>query len=95
MSNNKLTLRSRAGRDQAVQAEHAAAVTPNDSTNLSDVSKYGMTLGLYIGTTGTLTVIMASGATVTFTSVAVGFIPLNVVRVLSTGTTASNIVALY
>ena len=70
----------------------ALAVTPNDSTNVSF-------FGLYVGTTGDVTVKTThqgpSGATVKFTAVPAGaIIPLCVCRVMSTGTTASNIVGL-
>ena len=68
----------------------ALAVTKSDSTK---VSFYG----LYVGTTGDVTVKSAKqgpgGATVTFTAVpAGGIIPLAVCMVMSTGTTANNIV---
>lgn len=67
----------------------AVAVTPSDSTVLE------LTRGLYVGTTGNLAVRMADGQTVTFTAAAVGYHPLQVDKVMSTNTTASNILALY
>jgi hypothetical protein len=70
-------------------AAHAVAVTPNDSTT------FPVTRALYIGTTGNVAVRMASGVTITFTAVPVGVLPIQVDRVLSTGTTASTILALY
>ena len=70
----------------------ATAVTKSDSTVLTDVR------GLYIGTTGDVAVTMAGDATataVTFVAVPAGAIlPLCVSKVMSTNTTASNIVAL-
>jgi hypothetical protein len=65
------------------------AVTPSDVTILNP------TRALYIGTTGNLTVRMyGSQNNVTFTTVPVGIFPIQVDRVLATGTTATNIVAL-
>ena len=66
----------------------AESVTPADGSNIEE------TRGLYIGTTGNLKVDMANGDTVTFNNISAGVIhPLRVVRVYSTGTTASDIVA--
>lgn len=70
-------------------AVRAVAVTPNDSTELGGV------VALYIGTAGTLSVICADGSQCDFGAVAAGVLPLKVRRVRSTGTGASNIVALY
>jgi hypothetical protein len=72
-----------------VAAHSAAAVTPSDSTVLP------ATRGLYIGTTGNVAVKMAEDEnTLTFSNVPVGILPIQVIQVLSTGTTASNIIAL-
>jgi hypothetical protein len=75
-------------------AREAVAVTPSDATVLP------VTRGLYVGTGGNLAVRMAGragqdGPTITFTNVVAGFIPLQVDMVLSTGTVASGIIALY
>ncbi len=67
----------------------ARDVTKSDSTEFAE------TRGLYVGTTGDVAVRMAYGTDVTFKSVPVGVLPVQVIRVLSTGTTASNIIALY
>jgi len=48
---------------------------------------------LYIGTTGNLKVLTSADDIVTYTAVAVGFFPVHVKKVFSTGTAASNIVA--
>ena len=61
----------------------------------SDVTVLPTTRALWIGTTGDVAVKMAHGSTVTFASVPVGVLPVQVTQVLSTGTTASNIVAMY
>ena len=76
--------------DATVSAYDAVAVTPNDATALRP------TRGLYIGTGGDVAVEMALGSAVTFPDVLGGSIlPIQVVKVLSTGTVASGIVALY
>ena len=72
-------------------ADNAAAVTPNDSSDLTNTAR-----ALYVGGTGNVKVDTAAGDTVTFSSVPAGaIIPVRVKRVYSTGTTATNIVALY
>ena len=51
---------------------------------------------LYIGTGGNLTVFTVSGQTVLFSNVLGGtFLPVQILKVFSTGTTASNFVALW
>lgn len=69
----------------------AAAVTPSDTTDLTITTRY-----LFVGGAGTLTVDMSNGATVLFTGVLAGSVlPIRVNRVRATGTTATNIVALW
>lgn len=78
--------------DATVAAIRGAAVTISDSTVIP------ITRALFIGTGGTLVVHMggeSAATTVTFTNVAAGIFPIQVDMVYSTGTTASNIVALY
>lgn len=82
-----------------VPAHDAVVVVPNDTTVIPD------TRGLYVGVTGNVTVRMAdqtpapgggAGGTVTFASVPAGqILPIQVDKVLFTGTTASSILALY
>lgn len=72
-------------------ATKAVAVTPSDSADLAR----NAIKGLYVGTTGNVKVTTVGGLTVTFNTVPVGFFPVQVKRVWSTGTTASNIIALY
>lgn len=70
-------------------AENAFAITPSDVTDISATS-------LYIGGAGNLAVLTAGADTVTFNGVLAGTIlPVEVTRVLSTGTTATNIIGLY
>ena len=74
-----------------VSAYSAAAVTPSDSTTLLP------TRALFIGGAGNVKVDMAdTGTAVTFTNVQAGTIlPIQVVKVYSTDTTATDIVALF
>lgn len=69
----------------------AAAVTPNDGTDLPN----GVCRSLYVGGTGNIVLITAQGDTVTFNAVPVGFFPVRCSRVKATLTTATAIVALY
>lgn len=71
-------------------ASHAAAVTPADGSDISPEAS-----ALFIGGAGDVSVHVMDGSTVTFVGVAAGSIlPVRVKRVLSTSTTATNIVAL-
>lgn len=73
-------------------ANGAVAVTPSDTVDL--VTK--PTKGVYIGGAGNLKADMSDGTTVTFNVLAVGVIHcLSVKRIYATGTTATNIVAVY
>lgn len=73
-------------------AEHAAAVTPNDSADLATTSR-----ALYVGTGGDVAVILADdSAAVTLVSVPAGSVlPVRAKRVMDTGTSATNIVAMW
>lgn len=82
---------------QKLQAGRAAAVTPSDTVNIPSISG-GVNDGcvLYVGTTGDLKVMTTGEDEVTFVNIQGGsFIPVQVLRVFSTGTTALNIVALW
>lgn len=80
------------GKSVTVSAGSAAAVTPNDGADLPATTR-----GLYVGSGGAVAVILdRDTASVTFTGVNAGTIlPIRATRVLSTGTTASAIIALY
>ena len=72
-------------------AENAVAVAPNDTNELTHV-----TTALYIGGAGNVTVRMHGGGTVTFAAVPAGTqLRIRAKGVNATGTTATNIVALY
>lgn len=68
----------------------AAAVTKSDATVLNE------TRGIYVGGAGDVAVRMISGNSVTFVGVQAGtLLPIRVDKVLSTGTNATSIVAIY
>lgn len=82
---------------QKLQGLRAAAVTPSDTVNIPNIGG-GINNGcvLYIGIAGDLKVLTSGGDVVTFSNVQGGtFFPVNVIRVYLTGTTATNIVALW
>jgi hypothetical protein len=69
----------------------AAAVTPADGADLADFAS-----ALFVGGAGALKVDTVGGSTVTFTGVAAGSVlRIRVKRVYATGTTATNIAALW
>jgi hypothetical protein len=70
----------------------AAAVTPHDTNDLAFTAR-----ALYVGTAGDVVAILkADAASVTFRNVPSGTVlPVCARRVLATGTTASNILALW
>ena len=71
-------------------ADGAEAVTKSDATDLTYITR-----GLYVGGTGDVKVVMQSGDQVTFSAVPAGTIlPIRCSRVLSTGTTATLMIAL-
>lgn len=69
-------------------AKDYKAITPSDVTDEQEFR------GLWVGTQGDVALVSASGSVVTFVGV-VGHLDAGGVRVNSTNTTASNIVALY
>jgi hypothetical protein len=82
---------------QKLQAGRAAAVTPSNTVNIPAITG-GSNNGcvLYVGGAGNLKVLTVGGDEVTFTAIPVGtFVPVQVLRVFATGTTATNIVALW
>ena len=72
-------------------AHKAVAVTPHDTTLIAG----GICRALYVGVSGNISALMADGTTGTFLSVPIGILPVQVQRVNSTGTTATDIVALF
>jgi hypothetical protein len=83
-----------------LQAFNAESVSPNDSQDLllSGSPIEGVENGalLYVGTGGTLTVTTLGGQQVTLTNVPNGsYVPIQVKKVWATGTSASDILALF
>lgn len=76
--------------NSANPASLAAAVTPSDTTSFTVQPR-----ALYVGTGGSVSVLLEDGTTVVFSNVPDGSIlPVRAMRVNS-ATTASNILALY
>jgi hypothetical protein len=72
--------------------ENAAAVAPNDGTDLPG----GPTRCLYIGVAGDVKVdLVGVGAGIVFKAVPVGILNVRAKRVYAAGTAATNIVALW
>lgn len=77
---------------EIMPAGHAEAVTPGDTSG-SNFSREAE--GLYIGADGNVAVVLPSGTAITFVGVPAGTIlPVRCIRVNSTNTTATSIVAL-
>ena len=71
-------------------ADRAIAITPSDTADLAALPR-----ALYIGTGGAVKITTKGGDTVTLANVPAGTVlPVRAARVWSTGTTASDIVAL-
>ena len=80
-----------------LQANRASSVAPNDIDHIPSISggkNNGCTI--YIGAPGNIRVKTAGGDDVTFVGVYAGqFLPVNVLQVYSTDTTAGDILALW
>ena len=72
-------------------ARALVAVTPNDAADLPN----GLTRSFFVGEAGLVAVIDAAGNTAVLSSAAHQYHPVQIRRVLATGTTAAGIVALY
>lgn len=71
-------------------ARGGAAVVPSDANDLAREAR-----ALYIGVTGDVVLDTPDGATLTFKAAPVGILSVSAKRVRATGTTATNIIALY
>ena len=85
---------------QKLQANRASAVTPSDTVNIPNISTEDGSGNngcvLYVGVTGNVRVLTAGGDDVTLVGVSAGqFIPVQVVKVFATGSTSTNILALW
>lgn len=72
-----------------VSAHGAVAVVPSDAT------VFPVCRALYVGSSGNITLRTPDGQTVLFSNVAAGIFPVQCDMVMSTGTAASLMVALY
>jgi hypothetical protein len=78
-------------KDEAAPAYGAAALTLHDTDELTNYSRW-----LYVGGTGNLKVTTIDGSVVTFSSIPAGtLLPIRVKLAWSTGSTATNVVALF
>ena len=75
--------------------QDAFAHTAHDSTDMVHPGDYTRCNGIYFGGAGTAVIVKPDATTVAFTVVAGGIIPIHAIRVNTTGTTATAIVALY
>ena len=81
------------GRADAISApaQRGFAITPSDAMDLA-----AETRGLWIGASGDLALVLASGDEVTIAGAVGGtLLPLRVTRVKATGTSAAQLVGLY
>ena len=81
------------GRADAISApaQRGFAITPSDAVDL-----VAETRGLWVGASGDLALVLASGDEVTLAGAVGGSVlPLRVKRVNATGTTATQLVGLY
>lgn len=82
-------------RSQIYPITKAVSVTTSDSTNLAEPAR-----SLWVGGAGNVVAVFSTGtgqeSAVTFTGVPAGtLLPVNVIRVNATNTTATSILALY
>jgi len=68
----------------------AADVVPNDATDLPVCSR-----ALYVGAAGDIRLTTVNNSTVTLRNLPAGILPMRVRRVFATGTTATDIVAVW
>jgi hypothetical protein len=82
---------------QKLQPSRASVVTKSNTVDIPNPGN-GQVEGcvLYIGTGGILRVLTAGGDDITFTNIPNGtFLPVQVIRVFASDTTALNIIALW
>ncbi|CAN5262320.1 hypothetical protein BH10PLA2_BH10PLA2_00550 [soil metagenome] len=71
--------------------KHAASISPDDTNELSNVTR-----AIYVGGNGNIVLITLAGETVPFIGVVVGtFLPVRARQVKLTSTTATNLIALW
>jgi hypothetical protein len=87
---------------QKLQANRAAVIVPSNTKNIvppwvnvDEDSLPEVGCLLYVGGTGNIKVLTTGNDEVTFVNFPGGFFPVQVIRVYSTGTTATNIMGLW
>jgi hypothetical protein len=70
--------------------KYGAVIIPSDVTDLTSPTR-----GIWVGTTGNISVKLANSEALIFQNVPVGILPVQALRINSAGTTASNLVALW
>lgn len=81
---------------RSIYGNDAFAVTPSDTALLTDSSGNTVQGRLYVGGAGNIALVTSLGTSVSFTAVPAGtYIDVLVGQVKATGTTATNIVAIY
>lgn len=87
---------SKFSRGYSDPSQGGFAITPSDSVTFDNNNNNPPTRAIYVGGSGDLTVRGVCGLNVTFPAVPAGtIIPIAADRVLSTGTTATNIVGMF
>lgn len=80
----------RSGLSMLEPSGDAVALTKSDTDDLREISR-----AIWVGGAGDITVIMSSGSSVLISSVPAGtLLPIRIRKLMSTGTSASNVVAL-
>jgi hypothetical protein len=77
-------------RTATYAATRAVAVTPSDTTTFGD-----QTRALWVGGSGAVKVRMSDGSDCVFSDLSATLLPIQCDMVYSTGTTATNIVAMF
>lgn len=80
-----------AGNIEQGPAQNAIAIIPADGADFT----FGQCRSIYVGVSGDITLDTPNQTAVLIKSAPVGYHPIAAVRIRATGTTATNIVALY
>ena len=81
---------------ETAPAHNAFVVVPSDTTDFKDDAGEFVPRAIYVGVSGNIKVdMLGNGTAVTFSNVPVGMWSIRVSKLYATGTTATNIVAVY
>jgi len=84
---------SHAGQVEGLSSpcDNAATITPNNDTDLAYITR-----AIWVGGAGAINVTLAGGQTVLFSGILAGtLLPLRITRVLSSSTSATNLVGIW